>query len=31
VVAHLLETVQRHKDRIVMGAIAPRTKWDPRR
>jgi UDP-sulfoquinovose synthase len=30
VVAHLLETVQRHKDRIVMGAIAPRTKWDPR-
>jgi UDP-sulfoquinovose synthase len=31
VVAHLLETVQRHKDRIVTGAIAPRTKWDPRR
>jgi UDP-sulfoquinovose synthase len=30
VVAHLLETVQRHKDRIVMDAIAPRTKWDPR-
>jgi UDP-sulfoquinovose synthase len=30
VVAHLLETVQRHKDRIVLGAIAPRTKWDPR-
>ena len=31
VVAHLLETVQRHKDRIVPGVIAPRTKWDPRR
>ncbi len=31
VVAHLLETIQRYKDRILLGPIAPKTKWDPRR
>jgi UDP-sulfoquinovose synthase len=30
VVAHLLETIQRHKDRVLLGPIAPRTRWDPR-
>lgn len=30
VVAHLLETIQRYKDRILLGRIAPQTKWDPR-
>jgi UDP-sulfoquinovose synthase len=30
VVGHLLETIQRHKDRILLGPIAPKTKWDPR-
>ncbi len=30
VVAHLMETIQRYKDRILLGPIAPRTKWDPR-
>jgi UDP-sulfoquinovose synthase len=30
VVAHLLETIQRYKDRIFLGPIAPKTKWDPR-
>jgi UDP-sulfoquinovose synthase len=30
VVAHLLETIQRYKDRILLGPIAPKTKWDPR-
>jgi UDP-sulfoquinovose synthase len=30
VVAHLIETVQRYKDRILPEVIAPRTKWDPR-
>ena len=30
VVAHLLETIQRHKDRILLGPIAPKTRWDPR-
>jgi UDP-sulfoquinovose synthase len=31
VVAHLLETIQRYKDRILLGPIEPKTKWDPRR
>ena len=31
VVAHLIETIQRYKDRILLGPIAPKTKWDPRR
>ncbi|MDQ3770661.1 MAG: NAD-dependent epimerase/dehydratase family protein [Actinomycetota bacterium] len=31
VVAHLIETIQRHKDRILLDPIAPKTKWDPRR
>jgi UDP-sulfoquinovose synthase len=30
VVADLLETIQRYKDRILLGPIAPKTKWDPR-
>ncbi|CAN5682327.1 NAD-dependent epimerase/dehydratase family protein [soil metagenome] len=30
VVAHLLETIQRYKDRILLAPIAPRTRWDPR-
>jgi UDP-sulfoquinovose synthase len=30
VVTHLLETVQRYKDRILLEPIAPKTKWDPR-
>jgi len=30
VVAHLIETIQRHKDRILLDPIAPKTKWDPR-
>ncbi len=30
VVAHLIETIQRHKDRIRIETIAPRTRWDPR-
>ncbi len=30
VVAHLMETIQRYKDRILLGPIAPQTKWDPR-
>ena len=30
VVAHLIETVQRYKDRILPEVIAPKTKWDPR-
>jgi UDP-sulfoquinovose synthase len=31
VVAHLLETIQRYKDRILLGPIEPKTRWDPRR
>jgi UDP-sulfoquinovose synthase len=31
VVAHLLKTIQRYKDRILLGPIEPKTKWDPRR
>jgi UDP-sulfoquinovose synthase len=31
VVAHLIETIQRYKDRVLLGPIAPKTKWDPRR
>jgi UDP-sulfoquinovose synthase len=31
VVAHLIETIQRHKDRILLEPIAPKTRWDPRR
>jgi UDP-sulfoquinovose synthase len=31
VVAHLLEVIARHKDRILIDPIAPRTLWDPRR
>ena len=30
VVAHVLETIQRYKDRILLETIAPRTLWDPR-
>jgi UDP-sulfoquinovose synthase len=30
VIAHLLQTIQRHKDRILLEPIAPKTKWDPR-
>jgi len=30
VIAHLLETIQRYKDRILLAPIAPKTKWDPR-
>jgi UDP-sulfoquinovose synthase len=30
VVAHLILTIQRHKDRILLEPIAPKTKWDPR-
>jgi UDP-sulfoquinovose synthase len=30
VVAHLLETVERYKDRILTDSIAPKTRWDPR-
>ena len=30
VVGDLLETIQRYKDRILLGPIAPKTKWDPR-
>ena len=30
VVRHLIETIQKHKDRILLGPIAPKTKWDPR-
>ena len=31
VVAHLIETIQRYKDRILLEPIAPKTKWDPRK
>jgi UDP-sulfoquinovose synthase len=31
VVGHLLMTIQRYKDRILLDPIAPKTKWDPRR
>ncbi len=30
VVTHLIETIQRYKDRILLEPIAPKTKWDPR-
>ena len=30
VIAHLLQTIQRYKDRILLGPIAPKTRWDPR-
>lgn len=30
VVAHIAETIQRYKDRILLETIAPKTKWDPR-
>ena len=30
VVAQLLETVERYKDRILIDSIAPKTRWDPR-
>ncbi len=30
VVAGLIETIQRYKDRILLGPIAPKTRWDPR-
>jgi UDP-sulfoquinovose synthase len=29
-IAHLLETIERYKDRILLDPIAPRTRWDPR-
>ena len=31
VIAHLLETIERYKDRVLPATIAPHTKWDPRR
>ncbi len=31
VVAHLLETISRYKDRVLLEPIAPKTRWDPRR
>jgi UDP-sulfoquinovose synthase len=31
VVAHLLQTIERYKDRILLDPIAPKTRWDPRR
>jgi UDP-sulfoquinovose synthase len=31
VVAHILQTIQRYKDRILLDPIAPKTRWDPRR
>jgi UDP-sulfoquinovose synthase len=30
VVEGLIEVIQRHKDRILLGPIAPKTRWDPR-
>ena len=30
VVAHIIETIQRYKDRILTETIAPKTRWDPR-
>ena len=30
VVAHLIETIMRYKDRILLEPIAPKTRWDPR-
>ncbi len=30
VVEHLIETIQRYKDRILLEPIAPKTRWDPR-
>jgi UDP-sulfoquinovose synthase len=30
VVAHLLTMIERYKDRILLGPIAPKTRWDPR-
>jgi UDP-sulfoquinovose synthase len=30
VVEHLIRTIQRYKDRILLGPIAPKTRWDPR-
>ena len=30
VVAHLIQTIQRYKDRILLEPIAPKTRWDPR-
>ena len=30
VVIHMIETVARYKDRILVGPIAPKTRWDPR-
>ncbi len=30
IVAHLIETIQRYKDRILLAPIAPKTRWDPR-
>jgi len=30
VVEGLIATIQRHKDRILLEPIAPKTRWDPR-
>ena len=30
VVGHIIETIQRYKDRILLETIAPKTRWDPR-
>ena len=31
VVGHIIETIQSHKDRILLSPIAPKTRWDPRK
>lgn len=31
VVAHLIETIERYKDRVLLEPIAPKILWDPRR
>lgn len=31
VVRHLIETIERHKDRILLEPIEPKTRWDPRK
>ncbi|MDQ3964466.1 MAG: NAD-dependent dehydratase, partial [Actinomycetota bacterium] len=30
VIAHVIETISRYKDRILLETIAPKTRWDPR-
>jgi UDP-sulfoquinovose synthase len=31
VVGHIIKTIERYKDRILLDPIAPKTRWDPRR